>query len=286
MSYKDFYRAFEDRHRGSRELIKERISIYLPFILPLKKLYPDTFALDIGCGRGEWLELLKEKDIHAQGIDTDESMLEACHKLDLDAVQGNGIEYLKKQPSQSAIIITAFHVVEHITFEDIQTLVKESLRVLKPAGLLILETPNPENIKVATENFYLDPTHTKPIPSQLLSFLPEYYGYKRTKVLKLQESQDLRNQNHINLLQVIEGVSQDYAVIAQKIAEKEVLKQFNEAFSQDLGLSLRTLLESFENRLLQIEANANEAYLFQSKIRSSNLWKILKFFKKILGKFL
>ena len=71
MTNKDFYRAFEDKHRGSRELIKERVSVYLPFVLPLKELYPDVSALDIGCGRGEWLELLKEKKFSAQGIDFD-----------------------------------------------------------------------------------------------------------------------------------------------------------------------------------------------------------------------
>lgn len=87
------------------------------------------------------------------------------------------------------------HIVEHIPFEDIQTLVQEAFRVLTPAGLLILETPNPENIQVATSGFYIDPTHTRPIPSQLLSFLPEYYGFKRTKILRLQEENNLKIQN-------------------------------------------------------------------------------------------
>lgn len=253
---KDFYRAFEDKYRGSRESIKERVSVYLPFILPLKGKYPLSLILDIGCGRGEWLELLKENDILAKGIDFDEGMLNACHKLDLDVLKGDGIAYLQAQPDESMMAISAFHVVEHITFEDLKLLIKESLRTLKPGGILIMETPNPENIKVATEEFYLDPTHIKPIPSKLLSFLPEFYGFSRAKVLRLQESKELAGQENINLQQVLEGVSPDYAVIAQKEADTETLQQFDKVFSQDFGLSLNLLSEKFERRLQKIEARA------------------------------
>ena len=267
MSNKDFYRAFEERHRGSRELIKKRLSVYLPFVLPLKKLYPDDVALDIGCGRGEWLELLKNNQIPAKGMDLDVGMLKACHLLNLDVTKGDGIKSLKKQDDESLIIISAFHVVEHISFEELQSLVEQSLRVLKPGGLLILETPNPENIKVATENFYLDPTHIKPIPANLLSFLPEFYGFFRTKVLKLQESSELIKQDNINLLQVIEGVSPDYAVVAQKKADKEVLEKFDTIFAKDFGLSLNSLTQKFENRLLQMEEKATKA---QIKARESD----------------
>ena len=127
-------------------------------------------ALDIGCGRGEWLELLKDNGISAQGVDLDEGMLKLCRINNLDVFKDDGIEFLKKQLDESLIIVSAFHVVEHIPFATLQFFISEALRVLKPGGVLIMETPNPENIKVATENFYLDPTHIKPIPSKLLSF--------------------------------------------------------------------------------------------------------------------
>jgi len=259
MSNKDFYRAFEDKHRGSRELIKERLKVYLPFLLPYQTLYPDGIALDIGCGRGEWLELLKENNIQAQGIDSDNGMLEACHRRDLDVKQEDGITYLKEQPDESFIIVSAFHVVEHISFEELQELIQESLRVLKPGGLLILETPNPENIKVATENFYLDPTHIKPIPSTLLSFLPEYYGFERTKVLRLQETKSLVDKENINLLDVLGGVSPDYAVVAQKSTNEDTLMLFDDIFAQDIGLSWNELVSRFEARLVKIEERAAQA---------------------------
>jgi len=259
----NFYRKFEDKFRGSRELIKDRLKVYLPFILPLNKIYPSGLILDIGCGRGEWLELLKENNIHSLGIDTDEGMLEACCQLSLNSKKGDGIDYLKKQSSESMIVISAFHLVEHILFEDLQTLVSEALRVLKPGGLLMLETPNPENIKVATENFYRDPTHGKPIPSSLLSFLAEHYGFARVKVLRLQENEDIINSKNISLMHVIEGVSPDYAVIAQKKASTEIMLSFDNVFSREFGLSLEELTKRFDERLRNIEMKFTPRRLYK-----------------------
>lgn len=269
MSSKSFYKAFEDKHRGSRENIKDRLHVYLKYILNLKNIYPDVPVLDIGCGRGEWLELLKDNGISARGIDTDPGMLEPGREIGLDVLQGDGIEFLTKQKDSSKIVISAFHVVEHISFDDLLLLVKEALRVLKPGGILILETPNPENIKVSTENFYTDPTHIKPIPSSLLSFIPEYYGYERFKVLRLQESSSLIHKNDINLMEVLVGVSPDYAVVAQKAATDDILKQFDEVFGQDTGLSLPTLVGRFEGRLLNLDARIveNRADITEKKIQ-------------------
>ncbi len=290
MLNKNFYRAFEDRHRGSRELIKNRADVYLPFIMPLKEVYPNGKILDIGCGRGEWLELLQDNGFSAEGIDFDEGMLKDCSAMGLDVREGEGIAYLKTLKDDSYMVVSLFHVVEHISFEELQILVQEALRVLKPAGLLIMETPNPENIKVATENFYLDPTHVRPIPSALLSFLPESQGFTRTKVLRLQEKVELVDKKNINILDVMGGVSPDYAVIAQKEADKEILKKFDEVFSKEFGISLSLLTEKFENRLLDIETKVNEleqklnealasaqqAWHNFYTIESSNSWKMTK----------
>jgi len=249
----DFYKAFEDKYRGSRELIKSRVEVYLPFILPLKKIYPQGKSLDIGCGRGEWLELLEENGMSATGIDFDEGMLKDCQELNLNVELGDGIAHLRMLEDESLVVISAFHVVEHISFEELKILVKEALRVLKPGGICILETPNPENIKVATEYFYLDPTHIKPIPSKLLSFLPDFYGYERTKIVRLQEQKAISNRESIDLLGVIEGVSPDYAVVTQKKANKEMLENFDDIFSLEIGLPLTELTTKFEKRLQRIE---------------------------------
>ena len=244
----DFYRAFEDRFRGSRELIKERLRVYLPFIEPLKKIYTTLPTVDLGCGRGEWLELLSKSGFHAHGVDLDEAMLATCRVLDLSVEIVDAISYLQGLQDESQVVISAFHVAEHISFIQLQTLVSESLRILKPGGLLILETPNAENITVGTNNFYFDPTHTRPIPSQLLAFIPEYYGYNRTKVLYLQESKELAVRSDPTLMEVINGVSPDFSIIAQKGASVDILKTFDDVFSEEYGLTLSVLASRFESR--------------------------------------
>ena len=246
MTSTGFYRAFEERHRGPRDLIKQRLEAYLPFIAPLLQLYEPAAALDLGCGRGEWLELLQEKGFLPLGVDLDEGMLEACKERGLPATQGDAIAYLKSLADATQCIVSGFHIVEHIAFDDLQTLVIEALRVLKPGGLLILETPNPENIVVGTSNFYLDPTHLRPIPPLLLTFLPEYYGFERVKTLRLQESPELAAKENIGLYEVFAGVSPDYAIVAQKNASPEVLCAFDAAFAKHHGIELNELANRYD----------------------------------------
>lgn len=260
----DFYKAFEERYRGQREAIASRLRIYLPFVEPLARLDRGASTLDLGCGRGEWLELMGEIGFSAHGIDLDEGMLADCLERGLSVQQGDAVAYLAALPGESQAVISAFHVVEHIAFEQLRTMVAEAIRVLRPGGLLIMETPNPENIIVATRNFYLDPTHRHPIPPALLSFLPEYYGFARTKVLRLQESRTLAAKASPTLGEVLGGASPDYGVVAQRGAPPETLALFDQAFSQDHGLLLDTLAARYDNaiavRIHQVEAAAQEAH--------------------------
>lgn len=241
MSADDFYRVFEDRHRGSREAIKRRLTVYLPFLKPLREVYPEWRGVDLGCGRGEWLELLSEHGCQSFGVDLDDGMLADCLDRGLLAARQEAVLFLKTLAEESQAVVSGFHLVEHIEFESLRELVREAFRVLKPGGLLILETPNPENIVVGTDHFYLDPTHLRPLPPELLSFVPDYYGFLRTKVMRLQEPKVLIDEPNIRLLDVIGGVSPDYAVIAQKAGADEVISLFNIPFEQEYGLTLETL---------------------------------------------
>lgn len=251
----NFYRAFEDKHRGSRELIKERLKAYLPFIEPFKNIYKkeELKVLDLGCGRGEWIELVSENGFKALGVDIDDGMLQACKTLNLDVIHIDALEFLKKSPDDSFVVVSGFHIAEHLQFDVLQNLIKEILRVLKPGGLLILETPNPENIKVATVNFWLDPTHIRPLPPLLLSFLTEHYGFERVKILRLQEDKNIKNLDYVSLLQVLYSPSPDYAIIAQKHASTEITALFNDVFSKEYGVTLESLAEKFQNHILNIE---------------------------------
>ena len=258
------YKAFEDLHRGSRELIKSRLGVYLPFIEVVKSIYPPAAsssttneaieAIDLGCGRGEWLELLKEQGVNAEGIDLNDDMLSACRAQGLKVATGDAVAYLQSLPNNSRSLISGFHIAEHLSLDDLKILVEESLRVLKPAGLLILEAPNTENLVVGTSSFYLDPTHQRPLPSQLLTFLTDYFGFARSKLLRLQEPALLRDElTPVSLFNVLSAVSPDYAVIAQKQGDANVLARFDTLFNQDYGLSLAILASRYQAHLNDVE---------------------------------
>lgn len=220
--FKGFYRAFEDRERGTSELILGRLESYRPLLEALLLRYPGGRALDVGCGRGEWLQLLRTVGFHGHGVDLDAAMLEACRAAGLSVEQGDALDWLASQADESLALISAFHVVEHIPFAMVQQLVAQAHRVLLPGGVLIMETPNPENISVGAHTFYMDPSHERPLPPRLLQFVPEYLGFERTWVWRLQESEQLRPDHYPVLANVLMAVSPDYAVIARKAADEDL----------------------------------------------------------------
>ena len=246
----DFYRDFEERFRGTRADITSRLQVYLPFVEPLKTIYAAPIALDLGCGRGEWLELLQNNGFKAKGVDLDEGMLSACHELNLDVQLGDALDYLRGLEADSLSVVSAFHVVEHIAFETLRELTTEAYRVLKPGGLLILETPNSENLMVGTSSFYLDPTHQRPLPAQLLSFVVEYSGFNRVKTLYLQDSSELTTAQQTSLVNVLGGASPDYAIVAQKNTSPAMAALFNAPFEQVYGLRLDVLAERYDQQTL------------------------------------
>ena len=180
-----FYVNFADRFRGSREDIKERLKEYLPIIRDNNLGTLETPVLDLGCGRGEWLEILKEENLSVQGVDLNQLLIESCRENELEVIESDAFEYLRSVPDQSLGAVTAFHLVEHLPFGDLIKLLDETLRVLKSGGVTIFETPNPENVLVGSCNYYHDPTHRNPIPPQLLKFLVESRGFCRVDLMPL-----------------------------------------------------------------------------------------------------
>ncbi|WP_457913558.1 class I SAM-dependent methyltransferase [Candidatus Gillettellia adelgis] len=247
-----FYSSFENKHRGSRELVKERLHAYMPFIGPLKTIHPGQTILDLGCGRGEWLEMMQALGFNSKGVDLDEGMLSYCHDLGLNVEKSDVISFLESMHDKSVVIVSSFHLVEHLGFDNVKRLVEESFRILKQGGLLIMETPNPENIIVSTNNFYIDPTHISPIPSALLSFLVEYKGFKRHKILYLQENTNLSSKEDIQIIDVLGGVSPDYSVIAQKQGELATLNMLDTAFSVNYGVGLKELSTKYHLKINQL----------------------------------
>lgn len=279
-----FYKSFEDIHRGSREFISKRLEVYLPFILPLKTLSDAPLCIDLGCGRGEWLELVTAHGFKAKGIDMDQNMLNDCKKLSLDVICSDAVSALDELEDNSVSIISAFHLIEHIEFEQLSKLVKSSIRVLKEGGLLILETPNPENIIVSTVDFYIDPTHSKPIPPMLLQFLVQHCGFEKNKLLRLNGA-EFTDDNQLSLIDVLGGVSPNYAVIAQKSSSADIFELFHEPFSKEYGTTLYQLSSRYDEQfskltshIIHVETRLNAQL---EAIHNSKSWRYTAWFRKL-----
>jgi O-antigen chain-terminating methyltransferase len=212
----DLYASFEDQFRGDTEEIKSRLQVYLPII---RKANPNSHFLDVGCGRGEWLEVLRDAGMQGYGIDQNSVVVARCREKDLNVMQADAITHLQSLADASLDFITGFHIVEHISFDDLITLLDQMLRVLKPGGGVILETPNPENFMVGSCTFYTDPTHRHPIPSPTLKFLLDSRGFTRTEVMKLREWDDAKLEGDSELIRRFNEYfysAPDYAVVGWK----------------------------------------------------------------------
>ncbi|SFO87887.1 methyltransferase domain-containing protein [Hydrogenimonas thermophila] len=213
--YDSFYVEFEDKFRGSREDIKQRVKVYLPYIEKLLvKSKENIKILDIGCGRGEWIELLTENGYSAKGIDINRVMVDRSKKLGLDVLEADAIEYLQTLKNESLTVVTGFHIIEHLSFDILMKLFEESYRVLKKGGMIIFETPNPENIIVGACNFYIDPTHKNPIPPVTSKFIAEKCNFKDVKIKYLNGNFGVNFTDKFIDNQF--GSQLDYAVIAYK----------------------------------------------------------------------
>lgn len=242
----DFYKVFEDRFRGSPAEIKDRLRFYLPYVSPVCS-EPDRVCVDLGCGRGEWLELLQAASVSAFGVDADPAMVACCNTAGLNAQHGDIIDALKEMADGSIAVLTAFHVAEHLPFDVLRTLIAESFRVLRPNGLLILETPNPENFSMGAGKFYLDPTHKRPLHPLLLAFLVEHAGFERHMVAGLQEWPELHGTAPVGIYDVLWGSSADYAVIAQK-SLSPATPMLDAVFAKSFGLSAEALAKRFDDQ--------------------------------------
>jgi len=180
-SLDEFYLELQQQFRGTREDVRERQKIYLDDAWSSAGT-PTSKLLDLGCGRGEWLELLAEHQIPAYGIDTNTFSIQACREHGLDVLEADAQDHLRELPESSLSAITAFHLAEHLSFSALVELIDRSLIALKPGGCLIMETPNPTNLMVGAASFYLDPTHTKPLHPQFLEFLVVARGFVDVEV--------------------------------------------------------------------------------------------------------
>jgi SAM-dependent methyltransferase/prefoldin subunit 5 len=218
-SFDAFYVAFEDQFRGSREDILNRLKVYLPLIAEANTGKPESPILDMGCGRGEWLELLQETGYTARGLDINRVMIEQCKARGLEVIEKDALSFLQSLPDSSLGAVTGFHIIEHLPFEYLLKLFGEAARVLQTGGLVIFETPNPQNVLVGSCSFYYDPTHRNPLPPVTIEYIAQFYGFSRVQILKLHPSEQNIIADNSELAQRFNEYfygSMDYAVIGFK----------------------------------------------------------------------
>jgi 2-polyprenyl-3-methyl-5-hydroxy-6-metoxy-1,4-benzoquinol methylase len=170
---------FAEKFRGSEDDIRSR-----------QKMYAARFAkhapvLDIGCGRGEMLQMFREAGIAARGIDSNEDSIARCQANGLDAEEADLFAYLSALPDASLGGVICCQVVEHLPPARLPEMIRLAHAKLRTGGLLAMETPNPECLAIFATHFYIDPTHRHPIPPALASFYLEEAGFGLIEIERL-----------------------------------------------------------------------------------------------------
>ena len=216
-----YYLTLESVFRGDPARIRAQLEAdYLELLVNARGEAGDGPCVDLGCGRGEWLDIVRDHGFAARGVDLNPAMAMAAIASGHEVIVGDALAFLRRLPGDSVLAISAFHLAEHLDFPTLFRVVAECRRVLKPRGLLILETPNPENIWVATHTFHHDPTHGNPLTPTSLEFLVNHHGLETVAVLRLHpypaEARLPGNDPVSERLNAMTCGGQDFAVVAKK----------------------------------------------------------------------
>jgi SAM-dependent methyltransferase/predicted nucleic acid-binding Zn-ribbon protein len=222
---------FAKAYRGNEAEIRSRLEKYARNFGDVKRV------LDFGCGRGEFLSVCSELDIGAYGVDQDSDMISHCNLQGLEVIEGDALEHLRGLGARSLDGIFSSQVVEHMTPAEIVELIQLASKKLKRGGKIIIETINP-NTWSAMRWFYLDPSHSQPVPADMLRFFLHESNFevldtlytsvvpedRRLALMKIGSPIDestltdflqINNDNVQRLNDVLFG-PQDYAIIAER----------------------------------------------------------------------
>lgn len=169
--------ALQDRFRGSEAETAGKLHEWLSMIRAVGGLSAAAPWLDIGCGRGEWLALVSAAGYTIHGIDANPIAVERCRSRGLCAETTDAFEYLRSRPDGSLGVVSIFHVVEHLPVGALLEILSLVFQKLSAGGMLAIETPNPGNLLMGSHHFWNDPTHVRPVPETLLTFMLEYTGF-------------------------------------------------------------------------------------------------------------
>ena len=214
------YAAIEEHFRGGQDLISIRQKSYLPFLGFAKQ--QKLPVLDLGCGRGEWLEILKSENFNCEGVDTNAVFLNECTQKGLSTTNIDLLSFLSSQSSPRFGAITLFQVAEHLPFNVLVEVFRAARKCLVSGGVFIVETPNAKNLRVGAGTFWIDPTHERPLYPELLEFLSEIVGFEKYETKYSSSNVDLYDYSDapphtraiLEMLTLAVDGPADYALIA------------------------------------------------------------------------
>lgn len=205
---------FAEKFRGAEEEIRRRHRVYVERFRGCHRI------VDLGCGRGEFLEVLRESGLSALGVDSSAEMVALCRQKGLQAVQSDLFIWLDEQPDRSLDGAFCSQVVEHLPPLRLPELIRLLHGKLRSGATLVIETPNPECLAIFATHFYLDPTHQRPVPQKLLAFYLEEQGFGSIETIYIEAAE----RGLPALLELPERVRQaffgalDYAIVARKLS--------------------------------------------------------------------
>lgn len=176
------YCRFEEAFRGAPAEVRKKQTVYLPYVKQARRNSAGHCFLDIGCGRGEFLGLLKDNGIPAQGLDQNRLSSEALKTQGYDVVRSEALAFLRAQPDDHYLGFSLFQVIEHLDLSSLKDLFRSCWDKTAELGCLIVESVNPY-CPLALGEFYLDPTHLRPYPADLVKFLLACQGYAELKIV-------------------------------------------------------------------------------------------------------
>ncbi len=225
----NFYLDFENQFRGDTESILSQFSKYDFLIELIIKDIEKPRLIDIGSGRGEWIQKWSSKIEDCFGIENDQGMISLCRAKGLNIIDGNALDILPTISTNSVSILTMFHMIEHINYKQSLKILSECYRVLSEDGVFIIETPSIDNIVVSTNNFYLDQTHISHINPEAIKFSMKNIGFEKVSDFYINGG-PMKNENHSKITRILNGVAQDLLIVATKSVSKSQL-----IFNQDIN---------------------------------------------------
>ncbi len=207
MRFSGVFRGSEERIRSSQQLYIDRFKGTTREIL------------DIGTGRGEFLEAARDAGLDARGIDLSEESIRFCQAKGLKAEVADLFEHLRGQMDRSIAGVYCSQVVEHLPPNRLPEMIQLLGEKVSAGGLVAIETPNPECLAIFATHFYIDPTHTRPVPAVLLRFYLEEAGFGNIEIVKLAPAVE----SIPALAELPAGVREalfgglDYAIFARKL---------------------------------------------------------------------